>query len=60
VMSLMDGLNHKDKEEEARYFFIHLNKNYIQIEININLWIVFKRSTKSIKISNKISMLKVS
>ena len=60
VMSLMDGLNHKDKEEEPKYFFIHLNKNYIQIEININLWIVLKRSTKSIKISNKISLLKVS
>ena len=59
-MSLVDGLNHKDKEEEPKYFFIHLNKNYIQIEININLQIVLKKSTKLIKISKKISMLKVS
>ena len=56
----MNGLNQCDKKDEPKYFFIHLNKNYIQIEINIIHKFVLKRSTKIKKISKKISMLEVS
>ena len=45
MVLLMQGLYESNKEEEPKYFFIHLNKNYIW---NL-IWIHYTIETKSMK-----------